>query len=69
MVVSPVAISFLKSVRLKKFPAFQFIPGFQYQTAGAVFAEFLGFVVFEDAEGFGGVVAVIRRPFRQSLPE
>src|SRR5574337_1548699 len=32
------------------------VPGFQYQTVGAGFAEGAGFVVLEDAEGFGGVV-------------
>lgn len=35
------------------------IPRLQHQPAGAVFAELAGFVVFEDAEGFGGVVVAV----------
>jgi hypothetical protein len=30
------------------------IPSFEYQTAGAVFAEFMLFFLFENAEGFTG---------------
>jgi hypothetical protein len=32
----------------------QFIPGGEDKALGAVFAELLDFVVFEDAEGFAG---------------
>jgi hypothetical protein len=38
---------------------FKFIPGFKNEAAGAVFAEILLLLLFEDAEGFAGEVWAI----------